>query len=108
MQATGGVLGADVTRLDPASGRIDVGNLVSQEMRLQVQAALHDTQLGPESGTPKSATEIMARMRRISENYMGAFGRLVHEIVPVVVRRVIEIAHRKGLLDQAIPIDDCW
>lgn len=106
MQATGGVLGADVTRMDVASGKIDVGNLMTQDLRTQVQAALHDTQLAPEQGTPKSATEIMARMRRISENYMGAFGRLVHEIVPVAVRRVIEIAYDAGLIDQRVPIND--
>jgi len=106
MGATGGVLGADVTRMDVSAGKIDVGHLMSGELRTQVQAALHDTQLAPESGTPKSATEIMARMKRISENYMGAFGRLVHEIVPVVVRRAIEIAYDLHLLETETPIDD--
>lgn len=106
MQATGGVLGPDVTRMDVSAGKIDVANLMTQELRTQVQAALHDTQIGPETGTPKSATEIMARMKRISENYMGAFGRLVHEIIPVVVRRVIEIAYNKGLISHDIPIDE--
>lgn len=106
MQATGGVLGADVTRMDVSAGKLDVAQLMTGELRTQVQSALHDTQLGPESGTPKSATEIMARMKRISENYMGAFGRLVHEIVPVVVRRAIEIAYDKGLLNTKISIDE--
>jgi hypothetical protein len=106
MGSTGGVMGPDVTRLDPAAGKIDVGNLITQELRTQVQAALHDVQLGPEAGTPKSATEIMARMKRISENYMGAFGRLVHEIVPVVVRRAIECCYNVGLIKHDVKIDE--
>jgi hypothetical protein len=48
----------------------------------------------------------MARMRRISENYMGAFGRLVNEIVPVLVRRAIEIAYDLGIIKHDVPIDE--
>jgi hypothetical protein len=107
MSSTGGVLGPDVTRMDASSGRIDVGNLMTQELRTQVQLAMHDDQLPNTDGaTPRSASEIMARMRRISENYLGAFGRLVHEIVPVVVRRAIEILYDMGVLETDISIDD--
>lgn len=107
MSSTGGVLGPDVTRMDAAAGRIDVGNLMTQELRTQVQLAMHDDQLPSNDGaTPRSASEIMARMRRISENYMGAFGRLVHEIVPVVTRRAIEILYDAGILETDIKIDD--
>src|SRR5262249_10141999 len=72
MQATGGVLGPDVTRLDTASGKVDVGQLVTQELRLQVQSMLGDDRLPEKGATPVSATEIMARMKRIQQNYMGA------------------------------------
>lgn len=107
MSSTGGVLGPDVARMDVSTGRIDVGQLMTQELRTQVQLAMHDDQLPNTDGaTPRSASEIMARMRRISENYLGAFGRLVHEIVPVVVRRAIEILYDAGILNQDIPIDD--
>ena len=61
----------------------------------------------PDKGkTPSSATEIMARMKRISEMYLGAFGRLVNEIIPDVVRRRIDILYRKNLLDTNVKIDD--
>lgn len=105
MQATGGVMGADVTRLDTAAGRIDVANIILQDLRTQVQVALHDEQL-PEGGqTPKSAAEIVARMARVKQNYVGAFGRLIHEVVPVAIRRVIEILYKKGLITSEIPIN---
>lgn len=107
MSSTGGVLGPDVVRMDASTGRIDVGNLMTQELRTQVQLAMHDDQLPNTDGaTPRSASEIMARMRRISENYLGAFGRLVNEIVPVVVRRAIEILYDMGIIETDISIDD--
>ncbi|PPQ39368.1 Bacteriophage head to tail connecting protein [Rhodoblastus acidophilus] len=105
MQATGGVMGPDVTRLDTAAGRLDVANIVLQELRTQVQAALHDQSLPDGGATPKSATEIMARMARVKQNYVGAFGRMIHEVIPVVVRRVIEVLYKKGLLTVDVKID---
>jgi hypothetical protein len=105
MQATGGVMGPDVTRLDTAAGRMDVANIVLQELRTQVQAALHDEHLPDGGATPKSATEIMARMARVKQNYVGAFGRMIHEVIPVVVRRAIEVLYKRGLLTVDIKID---
>lgn len=97
MTATGGVLGPDVTRLDVAAGRMDVSQLITQELRLQVQSMLGDDRLPEKGATPVSATEIMARMKRISQNYLGAWGRVVNEVHPVIVRRVIEILYRKKI-----------
>jgi hypothetical protein len=97
MQATGGVLGPDVVRMDAGAGKVDLGNLVTQELRLQVQSMLGDDRLPSQGATPVSATEIMARMKRISQNYMGAWARIVNEVHPVIVRRVIEILARKNV-----------
>ncbi len=105
MTSTGGPLGADVQRLDMSSGKLDVAQLVTAELRLQVQTALHDDRLPEQGATPRSAAEIMARMKRIASNYMGAFGRLVNEIIPVIVKAVIEIAYRKKLIARQIDID---
>lgn len=105
MQATGGVMGPDVTRLDAAAGRIDVANIVLQELRTQLQQALHDERLPEGGATPRSAAEVMARMSRVKANYVGAFGRLVNEIVPVVVPRVMELLFRQGLITTELKID---
>lgn len=105
MTSTGGPLGADVQRLDMSSGKLDVAQLVTNELRLQVQTALHDDRLPEQGATPRSAAEIMARMKRIASNYMGAFGRLVNEIIPVIVKAVIEIAYRKKMIARQIDID---
>lgn len=107
MQATGGVLGPDVVRMDAGGGKVDVGQLVTQELRVQVQSMLGDDRLPARGATPVSATEIQARLERIQQNYMGAWARIVNEVHPVIVRRVIEILARKqfkGVPD--IKIDD--
>lgn len=98
MSSTGGVLGADVTRMDTATARMDVAQLVTQELRMQLQAAMNDDKLPDKGATPVSATEIMARMKRVSQNYLGAFGRLVNETIPPLVKRVAEILDGFGLL----------
>lgn len=105
MGSTGGVMGPDVQRLDVSAGKLDVGAMITQELRTQLQQVLHDENL-PQGGlTPKSAAEVMARMARVKANYVGAFARLIHGIVPVLVPRVIEILHGKSLLTTKLKID---
>ncbi len=105
MQATGGVMGPDVTRLDVSAGRIDIANIVLGELRTQLQQALHDERLPEGGATPLSASEVMARMSKVKANYVGAFGRMINEIIPVVIPRVIELLYTKGLLATDLKID---
>lgn len=106
MQATGGVMGPDVFRLDTGGGRAEMsGSFILQELRTQIQAALHDESLPEGGATPKSAAEIAARMARVKQNWIGAFGRMINDLIPVVVRRVIEILSNLGLLTSDVSID---
>lgn len=105
MSSTGGVIGPDVTRLDPSTGRMDVAQLITQELRLQLQAAMNDDKLPDKGATPVSATEVMARMKRISQNYLGAYGRITNDTIPPLVRRTMEILHKKKLISRKIRLD---
>jgi hypothetical protein len=106
MQATGGVLGPDVTRLDPASGNLQIGQLVTQGLQEQVKQAMFDERLPDYSGTPRSASEMTGRLQQKANVHIGAFGRLVHEIMPVIVPRVAEILYEFGVLPLQAKIDD--
>lgn len=100
MSSTGGVMGPDVSRVDSASGDIQIGNLVSQDMKSRIQSVLNDDRLPDKDGsTPRSAMEIAAVMSKVKRHYIGAFGRLVNEIIPVLVARVMEILYDFGLLE---------
>ncbi|WP_181762037.1 portal protein [Stappia taiwanensis] len=106
MQSTGGILGPDVQRIDPAGGRMDVARMLIGNLQDQIRDAMFDTRLPEYQGTPKAASEIAARLQQKANVHIGAFGRLVREIMPVVVPRVAEILHDFGILAQMpMPID---
>jgi len=106
MQSTGGVLGPDVQRLDVASGRMDVAQMVIGGMREDLKQALFGDQLPSDQGTPKSAQEILARMQRQGQNNRVAAGRISRETMPVLVPRVAEILHGYGYLKTPLSIND--
>lgn len=100
MQSTGGILGPDVQRIDPAGGRQDVARMLIGNMQDQIKEAMFDTRLPEYQGTPRAASEISARLQQKADVHIGAFGRLVREIMPVIVPRVAEILHGFGLMSQ--------
>jgi hypothetical protein len=106
MQSTGGILGPDVSRLDAASGDLNVANLVIEGLQGQVKTAMNDTRLPDYQGTPKSASEITGYLQQSSEIHIGADGRLISEIMPVIVPRAAEILYEQRFLQTVQSIDN--
>lgn len=99
----GGPMGPSVTRFpDP---RLDLSNLVLNEMRMGVKATMMDQSLPPDGAAVRSATEIMERIKRLATDHLGAYGRLVKEVVVPAVKRAMEIAYNRQLIPQEYPID---
>lgn len=99
----GGTLGASVSRFpDP---RLDLSNMVLNEMRMGVKATMMDQTLPPDGAAVRSATEILERVKRLASDHLGAYGRLVKEITIPAVKRVIELAYNRGLIGQDVNID---
>jgi hypothetical protein len=99
----GGPLGPSVTRFpDP---QMDTSAIVIEKLQMAVQSALMDQSLPPDGAAVRSATEIMERVRRLASDHMGAFGRLVHELVVPLVRHVIELAYEAKLIPTDLTID---
>lgn len=106
MQSTGGVLGPDVQRIDPAAGRMEVARMLIGNLQEQIREAMFDERLPDYQGTPRSASEIAGRLQERANVHIGAFGRLVREIMPVIVPRVAEILYGFQLMPQMqMPID---
>ncbi|HEV2570944.1 MAG TPA: portal protein [Beijerinckiaceae bacterium] len=93
----GGALGPSISRLD-IPGNFNIGHIVLQDLRQQIHAGMNDDQLPPDGQSPRSAAEIVERIKRLSRDNAGAAGRLIHECAQPVVRRVMEILWRKGAL----------
>jgi hypothetical protein len=58
-------------------------------------ANLLDSQLPPDTGAVRSASEIIERTKDLQYDAGAAFGRLNHEFVPQVVARVIDLLDRR-------------
>jgi hypothetical protein len=98
MQSTGGIMGPDIVRLDPAAGRLDIASMLMEGNAQQIRDAMMDTRLPNETGTPKSASEIAARMEQNKGVHMGGFMRLWREVYPDIVPRCAEILASFGYL----------
>lgn len=99
----GGTLGPSVNRFpDP---RLDLSNMVLNEMRMGVKATMMDQSLPPDGAAVRSATEILERVKRLASDHLGAYGRLIKEVTIPAVKRVIELAYDRGLISSEIPID---
>lgn len=102
MYSTGGLLGPDVQRLDPAGGRLEVARLVIGSGQNQIREALLDTRLFDDGGTPASATEQALMASQSAKVHIGAYGRLSHETMPVIVPRSMEILNEWRILPRVI------
>ena len=105
VNSTGGMLGPDVARLDTPGKGMDVANIVLSEERTVIQRMLHDEVTDGKGKTPRSAEEILMIAQRIKRAYVGAFGRLINEIIPVLIPAVCEILHEQGLLTMELTFD---
>lgn len=106
MQSTGGVLGPDVTRLDPATGNLNVARMVIGNQQQMIREALLDTRIFDDGGTPRSASEIAATVRQNAGVHIGAYGRLNREAIAVIVPRVMEILAEWRLLPYAMQFNE--
>jgi hypothetical protein len=102
---TGGMFGPDIARLDPATGRMDLGAQLTTELRQQIATGLQRQQLPAGGTTPGSATEYMVREKEQLRSYRGAYGRMVEEFVPKLFWRCMEIAWNLGLVPRKFEFD---
>lgn len=105
VNSTGGMLGPDVARLDTPGRGLEVANIVLADERAVIQRMLHDEQTPGKGKTPVSAEEILLHIQRVKRAYVGAFGRLINEIVPVLIPAVCEILYEQGLLTTELTFD---
>lgn len=100
VQRTGGAGGgASIVPLE--TGRnFDLGQIVLEDLRMMIKKSLFDNGLPPLNGNVRSATEIIERMRELSQDIGGAIGRLTNELIVPLVRRVSDILKRRGYIPE--------
>lgn len=85
-------------RTDPG-GRFDVSDLIIANLQADIKMALLAENLGSLERTPRSATEVQARLQNIAEQIGGAYGRLQSEWITPMLQRVVYLLKRQGRLE---------
>ena len=87
------------------SGDVNLGQLVINDLRLNIKKILLDESLPPDNMSARSATEIVERMKELSQNLGSAFGRLISEAVLPIVSRTLSVMDDKGLISLPLKIN---
>lgn len=99
VKSNAGPMGASIQAL-PVGRGFDVGQVVLDDLRMSIRKTMLDHGLPPENSGVRSATEIIERMREIAQDLGGAFGRLMSELIVPLVRRVVDILYKRGMIPE--------
>lgn len=87
------------------SGDINLSQLVINDLRLNVKKIMLDESLPPDNMSARSATEIVERMKELSQNLGSAFGRLISEAVLPLVRRTLAVMNDKEIITLPLKVN---
>ena len=104
VSSNGGPRGPSLAPL-PRSGDNNLSQIVSNDLRVAIRKTLLDESLPPDNMSARSATEIVERMKELSQNLGAAFGRLINETMFPIVRRSLELMDEMGMIDLPLKIN---
>lgn len=82
----------------PRTGDFDIAQIIIKDLQEKVQRALFVQPIGGLDQPVRSATEISYRQAELAENIGSAFGRIQHEFVKPLVRRILYLLDKKGII----------
>lgn len=103
VQRNDGPFGPSLAEL-PNTRKFDVAQFILDDMRARIRGFLMDRGLPEETAQPKSATEIIERVKELQQEIGSPFGRLFTELIVPVMERVIEILVQRGIIED-VPVD---
>jgi hypothetical protein len=104
VSSNGGPRGPSLQPL-PRSGDANLTQIVSNDLRINIKKTLLDESLPPDNMSARSATEIVERMKELSQNLGAAFGRLISECMFPIVRRSLELMDEMGMIELPLKIN---
>ena len=104
VSSNGGPRGPSLQPL-PRSGDANLTQIVSNDLRMNIKKTLLDESLPPDNMSARSATEIVERMKELSQNLGSAFGRLISETMFPIVRRTLELMDEMGEIELPLKIN---
>jgi len=83
----------------------NVSQLVRNDLVMSIKKMLFDDSLPPDNMSARSATEIVQRMKELSQNLGSAYGRLITEAMTPIVRRVLSVMDERGIIDLPLEVN---
>jgi hypothetical protein len=100
----GGPQGESLKAL-PRAGDFNVSQIVINDLVQSIKRILLDESLPPDNMSARSATEVVERMKELSQNLGSAFGRLINETMIPIVTKTLKIMDQRGLIDLPLKVN---
>lgn len=101
----GGAQGESLRPLRTASD-FNTSQLVINDLVMSIKKMLFDDSLPPDNMSARSATEIVQRMKELSQNLGSAYGRLITEAMTPIVRRILYVMDQMNLIDLPLKVNN--
>jgi hypothetical protein len=89
----------------PRAGDFNVSQIVMNDLRMNIKSILLDESLPPDNMSARSATEVIERMKQLSQNLGSAFGRLINETMVPLVEKILQIMDDRGIIDLPLKVN---
>lgn len=81
------------------AGDFNVGQIEYARLQDAIKAAMFDQELPPMTGQPRTAAEILERVRRLVEDLGATYGRIVTELIVPIMQISLDILSEWGLIE---------
>ncbi len=89
----------------PRSGDFNVAQIIMGDLRGNIKRILLDESLPPDNMSARSATEVVERMKELSQNLGSAFGRLINETMIPLVAKILQVMDDRGIIDMPLRVN---
>lgn len=89
----------------PRSGDFNVSQIIMNDLRQNIKRILLDESLPPDNMSARSATEVVERMKELSQNLGSAFGRLINETMIPLVSKMLQVMDQRGIIDLPLKVN---
>jgi hypothetical protein len=88
-----------------AGGDINLTQIVINDLRMSVRAALLDDSQPLDTQAPRSATEYADRAQKLAQNLGSAFGRLITETLTPIISITLQVLDERGIIDLPLKVN---
>lgn len=89
----------------PRAGDFNVSQIIINDLVTNIKRILLDESLPPDNMSARSATEVVERMKELSQNLGSAFGRLINETMIPLVSKTLQVMDERGLIDLPLRVN---